>query len=145
MTVYKMFASAAGVTTVVSASIDIQNDGIIEAITLGVTSRDDATTSIPYNVVAEVSFGSTNTFSTNDARASLCQAAIHHEATTTTPALGNIGVPFCVIPGLSVKVAAGERIFLHCQASSAALEVANAVAYLFVRDGQDALPERRRR
>lgn len=145
MTIYKMYVSETGSAAVASASIDIQNDGEISCVALGITVTEAGTTAIVAKVSAEVTFASTPQFTSNDVRSSLCQAAYSSQSFTTTPALGTPSIPFCVVPSLAVKVSAGERIFIHIQSNTATLDSAEAVAYLYVNDGQDSRPERKRR
>ena len=143
MTVYKMYVTESASAAVTSASIDIQNDGAIEAVTLGVSVVESS--ALNFVVSAEVTFASTPQFTSNDVRASLCQAAAVMQEATATPAMGVPGIPFCVVPGLSVPVEAGERIWLHLQSNTASVDSASAVAYLFVRDGADGKTARKRR
>ncbi len=145
MSVYKMFVTESASAAVVTASIDIQKDGVINCITLGVLSVEAGATSIAYTVSAEVSFSGTPAFTTNDIRNSLCQASVRCNPYTTTPAAEIPSIPFCVIPALQVPVSAGERIHLHIQSSTASLDSASAVAYLFVVDGLESRRSDRRR
>ena len=145
MTVYKLFVTESASAAVASASIDIQNDGTITCVTLGASCTEGGSAGVNAAINAELTFSSTPQFTSNDIRASLCQVALNLLAFTTTPGVGLPSVPFCVIPALEVTVAAGERIFIHLQASVATIDTASAVAYIYVNDGQSSRPDRRRR
>ena len=132
MSVIKMYVASSG-TALTSASIDVPADGIITAITLGL-QIEDASPVITEGSVAEVSFLSSQTFATNDARGSLCAVG---RATAFADAARLVieGSGFCVLTPIHVPVNAGERIYLHIQSDGSV--VATAVAYLFVSDGLD--------
>jgi len=136
MSIIKMsITTGATATTVATASIDVPADGTIRAITLGM-SFQDATPAISDALSAELTFLSTPQFLTNDARGSLCQTGFN-VAFQDAARLVLQGVPFCVLTPIAVAVAAGERIFLHIQASGADDIDGTATAYLFIDDGLD--------
>ena len=132
MSVIKLYVASSG-TSLTSASIDIPADGVITALTVGM-QIEDASPVITEGATAELSFLSSQTFATNDARGSLCQVA---RATAFADAARLVieGSGFCVLTPIRVPVNAGERIYLHVQADGSV--VATAVAYLFVEDGLD--------
>jgi len=131
MSIYKFFQAVTGLV-VASASIDMQTSGIIDSVVLGLTMAADATPADGDNAVAELSFLSTPTFATHDVRGSLAQTTVSFLATTAEGIITS--VPAFFATALSVRVNAGERIFLHVLASQADISAA-AVAYLYVRDG----------
>ncbi|MDO8649691.1 MAG: hypothetical protein Q7R81_08015 [Candidatus Peregrinibacteria bacterium] len=144
MSIIKMYATAAASTTLVSASIDIQKDGLIYCVTLGVSAAEAGAVSLSGNAIGELSFASVPSFTTHDVRSSICQVAAQFMGFTTTPGLGLPSVPLCVLSAVEIPVAAGERIFLHLQNNISTLDGSTAIAYLFIRDGLDRTPIRRR-
>jgi len=115
------------------AALDIQFDGRITAIDWSMDADIDAADE---TTNAEVSFLSVNTIGSNDARGSIsaCKAAI--SLITSESGLTSVNK---TISGLSIPVAAGERIFLHTTGSIVGIEV-----YLYVEDDSDTRLRRRR-
>jgi hypothetical protein len=143
MSIIKMVTSSVGALTVVSSQIDIPAAGVIRTIAGGLTVTQDATPAAQDSVIAELSFLSTSTFTTNDARGSLCQVSWGLTFQDAARLITH-GVHFCVLTPIAVKVAAGERMFLHLQANQTDI-VANTVFYLFVDDGIDVARSQVRR
>lgn len=136
MTIYKLFASAAGDSI---ASLDIQLDGDMMAIhmTMHVSNCD----LLDDGAGAELSFLSSNSFASSDTRGSLM--IIQSRLMMLTTGGGNAGVN-ANISSLEVPVAAGERIHMHIQLTGGA-SAANTHAYMYVRDkGTPRIPGRRR-
>lgn len=136
MTIYKLYADGAGDSV---ASLDIQIDGIITSmmmttVPLGVNVLDEG-------VQAEVSFLSSNTFTTNDARGSLMMLNSCLGAITT----GGCNTAMnCAISSLEIPVSAGERIHLHILDIGTVTDRATH-CYLYVLDkGTPRTPGRRR-
>jgi len=121
-------AAAAGV-----AQIDIPAKGVIRLLSMGM-SLSDATPLTGEGATFELSFLSVATFTTNDARGSLCQ--IHYSPFHVAAAIiAMAGDPFCILTPIAVEVAAGERMFLHGLPVGSA--VASCQAYIYVDDGID--------
>lgn len=135
MSVYKVFAAGTGGTEDGAAQLDIQFDGEIQALFGSVIGDLDTDTD---KVKAELSFISTNSLTNNDTRGSLITisefASIGAAGAVVTQA--NAGVS-----GISIPVAAGERVWLHIVAS--ANVDSEVTMYIYVKDG--AGPELRRR
>ncbi len=144
MTMYKMFKSISTADVDVSDSIDIQADGVLEYASVGVSISAGTGDAAGDFVRAEVSFLSSEQFNSHDVRGSICMATAVIGAVSTNGAFGLVSNPFCIVNGLSLRVNAGERIFIHVQSDEAAVSGAG-VAYLHVRDGQGSLASQRRR
>lgn len=134
MSVYKLYAAGTGGTEDSLASIDIQFDGVITAIhAQAMADLDaDAETSL-----VEVSFLSSNTLATNDARGSLIVIG----GRTATP-MGGITNWNSGVGPLNIDVTAGERVHLHISAAAGVATSANV--FLYVQDGSPAALRRRR-
>jgi len=136
--VVTLFAGFTSGTTVDSASsIDIQDDGFIEGIFMNVSaSGADA---LNDEAAMEVSFGSTNTFSKNDIRVSICGMRTRQAFLTSGggPVGGAVYVP------VNLRVNAGERIHLHVTSSSGVTGEALAYMYLMA-TGRQRRARRRR-
>lgn len=141
MSVYKIYGSAPGGANSNSvANIDIQLDGVIEAIAMDIAGIGmDALNDI---CSAEVSFLSLATFQANDSRGSLLLHSLVQNFLTSG---GGVGSSSLSVSGISEPVNAGERIHLHTRTSTGV--TADVTAYLFVRDGvgEKGRPSRRRR
>jgi len=132
-TIYKLFdTSAASVDA--AASIDIQDDGVIEGLAFSMMGRvadaqDDGGR-------FEVSFASTNGFSSNDTRASIFGAGSSQAFLTSGggPVAINGYVP------MEVAVQGGERIYLHHQ-NTGSITVETSV-WLYVRAKGGGVPRR---
>ncbi len=132
MSIIKMYLSVSAATAA-SASIDVPASGSIRAITMGMQMTDASPVSAE-GAFFELSFLSGATFTTNDARGSLCQ--VSRRAFFVDAAREAVeGSGFCVVTPIDVKVAAGERIFLHGLPEGSV--VAACVVYIYVDDGID--------
>lgn len=123
MTVYKLFAAANPADSL--ASLDIVADGVIEAI-LGCLEPTyagaDGTTAM------EVSFASSSGLATNDTRSSFFAMVMRHDFTTSGGAVTSHHV---AVPGLSIPVAQGERLYLHASGTAVSTRF---IVYLYVND-----------
>jgi len=129
--IYKLFGNVlAGVVTDSMASADIQNTGHITALAFNVDA--DGMDALNDHAKLEVSFMSTNTFTTNDVRGSVAMHGVTLQFLTTG---GGIGSNSLSISGLSIPVEAGERIHLHSSASAGV--TAGGTCYLYIDDGVD--------
>jgi hypothetical protein len=137
VSIIKLFNTISATSTLSSVSVDIQKDGMIYCVTLGVGFTEGGLVGLSNVVQAELSFGSATTFATHDVRQSICHVVGTMVPFTTTPVIGLPSVPFCVLSAVEIPVEAGERLFLHLQSSSAALDTATAIGYLFIRDGAE--------
>jgi len=133
MSIIRMYVAASAATAAV-ASIDIPADGVIRAITMGV-SIYDATPVTGEGASAQLSFLSSPQYAANDVRGTLCDVRNQPAHVAAAITLSNGGTPFCVMTPIAVHVAAGERVYLHCTPEGSV--VATAVAYLFIDDGID--------
>jgi hypothetical protein len=133
MSIIKLYTvSTAGVLA--TASVDIPANGIIRTITVGLFNYDTAPGTSNEQSAGELSFLSAPQYASNDVRGSLCQVAAGlYFADAARLALA--GTPFCILTPIAVKVAAGERVYLHVTSGGSA--VASAVSYLFIDDGID--------
>lgn len=120
------------------ASIDIQNDGFINAMLIAMTAAGMDALSDQLRV--EISFLSSNTLENNDSRGSLITMAISQNFLTTG---GGTSGGNNSVSGLRIQVSQGERIFMHGKISTGVS--GKATAYLYVDDGVDQKPARRRR
>lgn len=145
MSIIKLFASSGGGATLISAAADIPEDGRIEAVTLSCNMVSDATPTNARIGRAEISFLSSATFSINDVRGSLCQVLNAEIGAAAADGLKlNPAVSALVVAPIDVMVAAGERVFLHVQSTSATATF-EAIGYLYIRDGADLARGTRRR
>jgi hypothetical protein len=124
-------ATAAG--TSVSSNIDIPANGIIRVVTMGL-DIEDASPVTGEGGSAELTFLSSNQLTVNDSRGSICQVS-QKTGFADAARLVLAGTPFCVLTPIAIKVAAGERIYLHAVSEGSVLTT--AVAYLFIDDGID--------
>lgn len=136
MTIYKLHASTAGDSV---ASLDIQLDGEIESIHMAMFAADcDALNDA---ALAEMSFLSTNSFTSNDVRGSLM--IVQSGIGFLTQGGGNMAQN-ANISSLQIPVAAGERIHLHISLIGGCSSAATH-GYMYVRDkGTPRIPGRRR-
>lgn len=136
MTIYKLYGGSSGDD---AASLDIQIDGEIEAILM---SADVAgADALNDGVIAEVSFLSTNGFGSNDVRGSLMTVQCRQNFLTSGG--GNMATNMAV-GGISIPVAAGERVHLHILDRGSPTS-RSVHAYLYVRDKGTARVLTRRR
>jgi len=136
MSIYKLAAGYSGGTEDAAASLDVQFDGEIVAMSLSMDPDLDADGEF---AAAEVSFGSTNTVGSNDSRQSLITARTR--TFILTSGSSNHGTQQNV-NGTRIPVSQGERIYLHL--NSTAGVGGRAVAYLYVNDSADPRLRRRR-
>lgn len=136
MSIYKLYALFTGGTENAGASLDIQFDGFIEAMLLDVVAAIDA---IDEDARTEVSFLSTNTIQSNDARGSLMTAMLNGQALTSGGFQNSAKV---VVAPVRIPVSAGER--LYCHAVSDASITMEVNSYLYVNDTSDPRLRRRR-
>lgn len=118
-----------------AAALDIQFPGILTAYWWSVTADLDADSE---SFLLEVSFLSSSTFLTNDARGSI----------SVVSGTG-VGTPGFIYPqingglsGLRIPVSAGERVHMHGSLSGTANVIASC--YLYVEDSSDPRLRRRR-
>lgn len=141
MSIIKMAGSVTGITAS-SVSIDVPAKGVIRTIALGAVFAD-ASPVTGEGLTVELSFLSTNQFSTNDARGSLCQVA-QVPVFVDAARIALSGTPICILTPIAIEVAAGERVFMHMVGGGASV-VVTAVAYLFIDDGIDVARAQTRR
>jgi len=142
MSTVKMFVSATG-TTDAEATADIQADGTIEAIALGVDVTNNATPADGDGGSAELSFMSSNSFGINDVRGSLCTASARFVGAAAADGLmGVASTPLCILTPIKVPVSAGERLHLHLRPVN---NTVVATCYIMINDGFDSRARLRRR
>ena len=136
---YKLYGLAPGNAVTNSlATIDIQDDGMLEGILLSlVPSGMDA---LDDEVRMEVSFGSTNSFNVNDSRISIVEVGVVQQFLTSGGGVLGVNV---YVP-VDLKLTAGERIHLHT--TTFAGNAARCTAYLYctARGGSRRTARRRR-
>ena len=137
MSIYKMYANISATANSV-ATIDIQNDGYINAIAwsvkpLNMDALNDA-------IEMEVSFMSSATFAVNDARGSIDMCVMSQQFLTDG---GGVAAINQRMSNLRIPVRAGERIHMHTIVDGGGSGAANL--FLHVDDGVDDLPARKRR
>jgi len=135
MSIYKMFGDVTGGVQNDAASVDVQANGDIVAIHGTIYGDLDADQE---SLVGEVSFLSTNTFTTNDARGSLF--IIGGQYNFTTSGGSNSGMNSGV-GGLLIPVNQGERIHMHISATSGV--TGDFFVYLYVNDTVSTAQRRR--
>lgn len=133
MSVYKLYGAGSGGTENSIASLDVQFDGTIVAIHGSMQMDLDADGEA---VNYEVSFLSSNTVAVNDSRGSLM---IMNGITSAATGLGSRQSS---VSGLSIPVAAGERIHMHVTSTAGVGSTAHF--YLYVNDDAPAALRRRR-
>jgi len=116
LTVIQMFATINAAVTDSLAVIDVPNNGRLIGIDwamqiIGLNTAGDVAN-------MELAFIATNQRTTNDARGTIsaAKAACNETGTTVVASIGEISKYVDLRPG--VKVAAGERIYVHGQAST---------------------------
>ncbi len=105
MTIYKLHTTSSGDSV---ASLDIQLDGIIQAIHM--TMRLTGVNGLNEGQEAEISFLSTSTFGVNDVRGSLM--IIQSQTGFLTSGMANVATN-SQVSSLEIPVNAGERIHMH--------------------------------
>lgn len=129
--IVKMFASVT-VDTDSAATIDVQDDGVIEGIFADLSSNGmDA---LDDSADMEISFSSSNSFTTNDARASIMTMRVGQQFLTSGG--GSNGKAAWISPPTGIPVAAGERIHLHLQRTAGVTVIVHAYLYLVARRGR---------
>jgi len=124
---YKMESTGTtGATDNSIVSVDIQDDGFIEAILAdlsgnGMDALDD-------NCAMEVAFGSTNSFGNNDVRGSIVMLRMQLQFLTS--GAGALGKTANLSFGKGIPVSAGERIHMHLLATAGV--TARGICYLYV-------------
>ncbi len=134
MSVYKLYSAGAGGTENNAAALDVQFDGNITGLAMTSYGDFDAADE---SLSVEISFLSTGTFTSNDARGSLLMNTNKLGVLTS----GSMGPMQMAVSGLKIPVNQGERIHLHI--SSTAGVVSQNQAYIYVDDGQDSSRRRR--
>ena len=137
MSIYKLRGAGTGGTEDSVASLDIQADGFITAMSGWLRADCDADGD---SMTAEISFLSTSTVASNDTRGSLFMVALHAiqvSAASTILASDNHSVS-----GTRIPVSAGERVHLHLVGTAAIVSTANI--YIYVEDSLDPQFRRRR-
>lgn len=123
MDVYKLYAALTGDA---AASVDVQRDGHIVAISgdIAVTGAD----ALNDGMTCELSFASTSGFAANDTKASLLTLRAFQGFLTSG---GSSVQKHADVSGLAVAVAAGERLYLHMLLSGSGPTI-YATVYVFV-------------
>ncbi len=135
---YKLFANTAGDSV---ATIDIQDDGFIEGIWFDMVGAGmDA---LSDTAVAEIGFGSTNTFSSNDVRSSIAMMRINQNFLTSGGGVGGKIGTMNFLKG--IPVSAGERVHLHTAVSSGVTIDVQIYLYVVTTRGVVRRATRRRR
>lgn len=127
--IIKMFGSiTAGTSADSLMTVDVPQDGVIENIMMGIAplGMDALDDSLRF----ELSFGSTNTFSQNDARVSIAEMRVEQEFLTSGggPSAANM-----VLTGINIPVFGGERIHGHVSVDAGVGGQVFAYLYLDVR------------
>lgn len=137
MSVIKLEATgSAGTTTNSAAAIDVPVDGVITAV--DITIKGDALDAADDQADAELSFLSTNSFSTNDVRNSLAMVTVQNNAMAAATGQGS---KHKTITGLRIPVFSGERIHLHLNGDTGVTPA--GYAYIFIEDRIGARTRRR--
>lgn len=127
-TVYKLYATA---LTDASASLDIQDDGVIEGVAMNLSVANADIQNEGYR--AELSFASTSGFTSNDTRASIIGSSVVLEVVTTG---GGIAGTTTFVP-MEVSVKAGERLYVHLLGTGGTPSAACSM-WVYVRGGPGA-------
>lgn len=135
MSVYKLNGNIAGGTQNAMQQIDIQFDGTITGCNMLLEVDLDADQEFAHG---EVSFLSTNTIYSNDARGIIAEMGVQANLTTSGMAAGYNHY----VGPLSIPVSAGERIFVHAISTSGVSGTFNAT--LYIDDRADVNLRRRR-
>jgi len=136
MSIYGLFASKTA-TEASAASFDVQFDGNIVAWNICSDASGWDATNEGYAI--EVSFGSSGTFTTNDARSTIAMGRWLGALSTNGAVRTDINNS---CSGLLIPVSAGERIHLHMIVSTGLTVTANVAIY--VEDGASTGLRRRR-
>jgi len=134
--IYKLHGDGTGGTENL-ANLDIQFEGIIVALALHISAVFDANAE---KVRAEISFLSSDTIDTNDARGSLCMVNAGPVFISTNG--GVVCHANHSVTGLEIAISAGERVHLHVRATAGV--VSDVDGYIYVTDRSDPRLRRRR-
>lgn len=133
MSIYKLFAAGTGGTENALAQLDIQFNGSIVGLAMSLVA--DLDTDLE-KCKSEMSFISTNSLTSTDTRGSLLTvaafASVSFGITQSNIALGALNIP----------VSAGERVWLHTEATAGV--ASDCTGYIYVDDGSAAVAQRRR-
>jgi hypothetical protein len=127
--IIKMFGNiTAGVNQDSLMAVDIPQDGTIENILMiaspsGMDALDD-------QLRFELSFGSTSTFTQNDARISIAEIDVRQNFLTTG---GGVGIINSYLGRLDIPVAGGERVHGHVTVSTGVGGIVGAYLYFDAR------------
>lgn len=133
MSVYKLHASTVGDSV---ATLDIQNNGRIQGIKWCCTQLNIANLA---GFKTEVSFGSTNGFTSNDTKASIDGCRMCSNLLTTGAMNNAIGE----FTPMDTPVQAGERLHLHIGNIGSPDNAPDVTAYIYVKDSGRATFSRR--
>jgi len=135
--VQKMYGAFTGGALDDVATVDVQENGFIEGVlmVIGATGAD----ALNDEATIEISFGSTNTFTVNDVRVSICMLTTRNVFLTSG---GGNGTTAIYVP-VNLRVNAGERIHMHLNSDSGMAGEATAYLYLIARGGGRRSPRRR--
>lgn len=115
--IYKLAGTGSGNATTNSvATVDIQEDCLIESIYISMITNGGTHTDGKYSKV-EVSFGSTNTFTVNDVRQSLMILQCNTRLTTSGANAWQASQQVSFARG--IKAQAGERVYVHTDSNLA--------------------------
>lgn len=126
MTVYKLTANTVADA---AATLDIQDDGVIEGVLINMRATLNADTE---NMNVEVSFASVSGFTANDTRASFAGMSLQAGMLTS----GGLTASENLFISMNIPVSGGERIYIHTAGTAAALD--RVSVWLFVADGRVA-------
>lgn len=135
MSVYKLHGTNTGADGI--AQLDIREDGWITGVVI--TARPSGMDAANDYHSLEVSFSSSNSWSTNDVRASIFMAKSSVGLLTSGSA--DVGIN-ASIGGVRIRVNQGERVYLHGTTSAGGGGL--ATAYLYVEDKSEKRPIGRR-
>lgn len=123
--IYKLYGSVSGALGNSIASLDIQNDGFIEGVLMNLWGTGmDALNDI---VQLEVSFGSQQSFTQNDIRASIAHIVLIQQFLTSGGG-AQANTAFMSFQK-GIPISAGERIHMHGNASAGTVMAGNAYLY----------------
>lgn len=126
--IYRMYGTLTSASTDSVVTVDIQDNGFIEGVLMDLTGTGmDALDDI---AAAEISFGSSNAFTQNDARASIAMLRLTQNFLTSGGGASGKSV-FLAFPK-GIPVGAGERVHMHMSASTGVTALLNAYLYCTV-------------
>lgn len=133
-----MYAAGSGGTEDAAASVDIPRDGFITGIEWDANADLDADTE---RFRAELSFIATNQFATNDVRGRISSVSV--QISLTTSGIATAFLQKWVGP-LNLRVAGGERLYLHLFGTSGLASEARCNVHLDTGTGAERRSARRR-